>query len=534
MNRSPLEQQRLQYQPHLPLLFEEMTSVTFFPQKNREVKKENFPFSSSLTEGLLVKGEKKQSFALKIGLFLSGGPAPGGHNVISGIFDAAKNFHIESKIYGFLQGAQGLLKKQFIEIDASIVNNYRNLGGFDMLGSSRKKIENATDFSLALKVVSELQLDGIVVVGGDDSNTNAAFLAEYFLANGSKCSVVGVPKTIDGDLKNTFIETSFGFDTATKVYSELIGNLAKDARSSRKYTHFVKLMGRSASHVTLECFLQTQVNIALIGEEIFEKKSSLSEITKNMANVIQLRSEHGKDYGIILIPEGLFEFVPEMQILIQDLNNYLPCDREELIASLKESSLQLFLSFPKEIQEQLVSDLDPHGNIQLSHIATEKLLVQSVEKELKKRNFSGKFHPVTHFFGYEGRCSTPSNFDADYCYTLGFTACALITEKMTGRIAFVQNLHRSSEHWKVGGAPILNFMDYEMRKNKRSFVVKKALVDLAKPAFQKYLSLRDQCAIEDCYCYPGPIQLTDSSIINERTITLALDSLEAHSIGKFD
>lgn len=532
MEKSPLEKHRLKYRPVIPSLFADMSSIQakLVDKKPRSI--ENFGFSSSLSRSVLMKGEKKRGGPLRVALFFSGGPAPGGHNVVSGLFDALKKVHRESKLFGFLQGGQGLLENKFIEIDASLVDSYRNLGGFDMLGSSRKKLEEP-HFSKVLQIATDHNLDGLVVIGGDDSNTNAAFLAEYFLANQSKCSVIGVPKTVDGDLKNDFVETSFGFDTATKVYSELIGNLGKDTLSSKKYTHFVKLMGRSASHVTLECFLQTRVNMALIGEEILEKKMSLSDVTKKIADLISARSALGKEYGVILVPEGLFEFIPVMQLLMQELNKFLPCAKEKIIASLQGSSLNLFQSFPIEIQEQLINDLDPHGNIQLSHIATEKLLVQLTQKELKARNFSGKFQPVMHFFGYEGRCSMPSNFDANYCATLGYIACALILEKMTGQMVYAQNLKEPVENWKMGGVPFLNFMDFEMRKNKRSFVIKKALVDLKSPAFQTYLDLRDLLAMEDEYRSPGPLQFgLDPSICDLGAVTVELDTLKANAVGK--
>lgn len=537
MERSPLEKHRLKYQPTLPSLFSDISSVRFIPVgKNSKSSVESFPFSSSLCRGVLARGERKKSSAFKIALFFSGGPAPGGHNVIAGLFDALKRFHPSSQLIGFLMGAQGLLENRFIEIDVSLVNSYRNLGGFDMLGFSRKKLEEEKHFSTVLQVVTDHKLDGLVVIGGDDSNTNAAFLAEYLLAHGSKCSVVGVPKTIDGDLKNDFVETSFGFDTATKVYSEMIGNLGKDAFSAKKYTHFVKLMGRSASHVTLECFLQTRVNMAIIAEEILEKKMSLSAITKKVADLVEKRSLLGKDYGVILIPEGLFEFIPEIQLLMQELNKYLPCSREQIANSLQGNLLALFLSFPMEIQEQLISDLDPHGNIQLSHISTEKLLVKLVQQELKERNFKGKFQPVSHFFGYEGRCSMPSNFDANYCYSLGYTAFALISEKITGQMVYVQNLVLPVEEWKMGGVPILDFMSFEMRKNKRSFVIKKALVDLKQATFQRYLEIRDQCSVDDYYRQPGPLQLAlDSSLCDLPAITLELDSkLKVNPVGQFN
>eukprot|EP00871_Galdieria_phlegrea_P002436 jgi/Galph1/3193/GphlegSOOS_G1824.1 len=450
---------------------------------------------------------------LKIGVVLSGGPAPGGHNVISGLFDYLRNRNIDSVLYGFLNGPSGIVNAKYVTLDEEKIYPYRNQGGFHIIGSDRTKIETPEQFMKVDETVKKLDLDGLVVIGGDDSNTNAAILAEHFVANNTKTKVIGVPKTIDGDLRNAYVETSFGFDTAVKVYSELVSNLGYDAISAKKSWHFCRLMGRSASHITLEVALQTHPNMALIGEEVMEKKQTLTQVTKSIADLVMERAAMGKNFGVVLLPEGLVEFMPDVDKLILELNEILAgghLEEDQIIPKLTEQSKYLFQSLPPLIAKQLTLDRDPHGNVQVSKIESERLLIQMVSEELKERKKAGQtncaFSPIPHFFGYEGRCSLPSNFDCNYCYTLGHTAGALIEAGRTGLVATVRNLTKPPEQWEVGGYPLTVMMDIERRKGKNVPVVKKALVDLKGEAFRIFSEQRDSWRLTEDYRCPGPIQ----------------------------
>jgi pyrophosphate--fructose-6-phosphate 1-phosphotransferase len=475
----------------------------------------------TFTQGTISGVNRK----LKVGVILSGGQAPGGHNVIAGLFDGLKKGNAESVLYGFLGGPSGLIGNKTAEITAAMMDEYRNTGGFDMIGSGRTKIESPEQFAASLETAKKLDLSAIVVIGGDDSNTNAALLAEYFLAQGSPVQVIGCPKTIDGDLKNEFIESSFGFDTACKTYSELIGNIERDANSAKKYWHFIKLMGRSASHIALECALQTQPNICLISEEVEAKKLSLKQLVDSLCDSIARRGANKENFGVVLIPEGLVEFIPEMKNLIEELNDIMAASEAEFARIEKESyqeivswlarrlsgpSESLFLSLPAEIAKQLLADRDPHGNVQVSRIETEKLLIGMVEKELEERKaagtYQGTFSALGHFFGYEGRCAFPSNFDADYCYSLGFSGFALIAAGLTGYIACVRNLGAPAEQWIAGGAPLTMMMNMERRHGSEKPVIRKALVELEGAPFKALAGNRDSWAVKTSYLFPGAIQ----------------------------
>jgi len=469
-----------------------------------------FPECSGLPLLEAVKGKEKNTEALRIGAIFSGGPAAGGHNVLAGLFDALEG----GTLVGFLGGPVSLVKGHCKELSKADVDAYRNLGGFDLLGSGRDKIETEEQMKAALDTCTKLDLDGLVIVGGDDSNTNAAVLAEFFKKYGSKTKVIGVPKTIDGDLQNEHVSISFGFDTATKVYAELIGNICKDAASARKYTHFIRLMGRSASHVTLECALATRPNAVLIGEEIHRSNTTLSKIISDIADLICLRSEAGKDYGVIVIPEGLVEFIPEISSLLKELNMALAKEESPsshaIIASLSRSGQKCFESLPEPIRKQLLLSRDPHGNVQVSLIETEKLLAELVGVELGRRKaaglFTGKFHPMTHFFGYEGRCAIPSDFDANYCYCLGTGAALLLRFGVSGYMTFVSNLHLPVENWHIGGVPLTSLMGIEMRKGKSKPVIQKAGVSLEGKPFIYLLEHKEGWGKDDCYLSPGPTQ----------------------------
>ncbi|MDR1025375.1 MAG: diphosphate--fructose-6-phosphate 1-phosphotransferase [Treponema sp.] len=480
---------------------------------------------------------------LRVGVILSGGQAPGGHNVIAGLFDGLKRGNPESVLYGFLGGPSGLIGNKAVEISAAMMDGYRNTGGFDMIGSGRTKIESPEQFAASLETATKLNLSAVVIIGGDDSNTNAALLAEYFLARGSSIQVIGCPKTIDGDLKNEFIETSFGFDTAVKVYSELIGNIERDANSAKKYWHFIKLMGRSASHIALECALQTRPNICLVSEEVEAKKLSLKQIVDSLCDSIAKRAAGGENFGVALIPEGLVEFIPEMKVLIEELNDIMAAGEEEfarveqksfqeilvwLARKLSGSSESLFLSLPEGIARQLLADRDPHGNVQVSRIETEKLLIGMVEQELGRRKaagaYGGTFSALGHFFGYEGRCAFPSNFDADYCYSLGFSAFVLIASGLTGYIASVRNLSAPAEQWIAGGAPLTMMMNMEHRHGSLKPVIRKALVELEGEPFKVFAKNRDSWALETRYLFPGAIQYFGPPEISDiTTVTLKLE-----------
>ena len=474
---------------------------------------------------------------INVGVILSGGQAPGGHNVISGIYDGIKAINKNSKLYGFLNGPSGLVNHDYIELTSEIIDEYRNTGGFDIIGSGRTKLEEESQFDKGLEICKQLGIKAIVIIGGDDSNTNACVLAEYYLKNKSGIQVIGVPKTIDGDLKNEMIETSFGFDTATKVYSEVIGNIERDANSAKKYWHFIKLMGRSASHVTLECALKTQPNIALIGEEVEQKNESLDDIVTYIAKVVKERADQGMNFGVALIPEGLIEFIPAIKKLIQELNDMIAANQKEfdkisdndkikfISEHLSKENAELFKSLPETVSKQLALDRDPHGNVQVSLIATESLLAEMVSKKLdqwkKEGKYNGKFATQKHFFGYEGRCAAPSNFDADYCYSLGRVAALLIKSGKTGYMSSVRNLTKPAAEWIAGGIPITAMMNMEKRSGKMKPVIQKALVKLEDGPFKYFESKREEWAIKTLYKYPGPIQYWGpSDIVDITTETL--------------
>ncbi len=522
MNKPTLKELRLQYEPQTPSILKHPEKIQFVAKKSLFFQKAiqtAFPYFSNLP---LLQGEKGQPKILKanrIGVVFSGGPAPGGHNVVSGLFDALQKISKESVLIGFLDGPQGIVQNKHIEISESTIKSYRNIGGFHLLGSGRTKIETTEQMESAYKTCQKLNLDGLVIIGGDDSNTNAALLAEFFHKKNSKTCVIGIPKTIDADLKNEFVPISFGFDTACKVYSEMIGNICLDALSSKKYTHFIKLMGRSASHITLECALSTQPNYTFIGEEIEKNNKTLHQLIEECADLIIERASLGKSYGVILVPEGLFQFIPEIGKLIEELNSLLsdgePSSAFEIIARLSAHSKKCFDYFPETIQKQLLLRRDPHGNVQLSLIETEKLLADLVDKEIEKRKglglFHGNFHPITHFLGYEGRCAFPSNFDADYGYSLGHTAALLIQHSFSGFMAFIENLNLPPAAWNIGAVPIVFFMHEEKRKGTVKPVIAKKLVDCEGPAFTHFLLEREKWKLEDSYLSPGPIQYGENS-----------------------
>lgn len=530
-DRSPLHNARFAYVPKLPEILR--TAVSGIkavptdivePRHDKEKLEAIFTHSYGKPAVKFVPGEN--SFAsrpLTVGILLSGGPAPGGHNVIAGMFDGLKKGSQASRLIGFKGGPGGLVDDKYLEITQDLVDSCRNTGGFDMVGSGRTKIETPEQFAKALSVAQAHRLDALVVVGGDDSNTNAALLAEYFATHGAAITVVGVPKTIDGDLKNEWIEASFGFDTATKTYSELIGNICRDAPSGRKYWHFIRLMGRSASHIALECALQTRPNIALISEEVEANRTSLSQIVDAICSSVAGRAARGENFGIILIPEGLIEFVPEMKVLIAAINELLAheeaafkalpgvdAQRAFISSRLPAESARLFDSLPAEISAQLCWDRDPHGNVQVSRIETEKLLVAMVKERLAKMaaegSYKGKFDFQTHFMGYEGRCAFPTNFDADYCYSLGFTAFLLALYGFSGYIASIRNLAAPASEWIPGGIPLVSMMNIERRHGADKPVIRKALVELDGKPFRLFASQRGTWALSSDYRLPGSIQ----------------------------
>ncbi|MDR3123642.1 MAG: diphosphate--fructose-6-phosphate 1-phosphotransferase [Treponema sp.] len=478
---------------------------------------------------------------LTVGVILSGGQAPGGHNVIAGLYDGLKKGNGESRLIGLLGGPSGLIKNKSMEITGEIIDAYRNTGGFDMIGSGRTKIETLEQFSSSLETVNKLGLDAVVIIGGDDSNTNAALLAEYFISRGSKTQVIGCPKTIDGDLKNEYIEASFGFDTAVKTYGELIGNIERDANSAKKYWHFIKLMGRSASHIALECALQTRPNICFISEEVKAKKLSLSQLVDQICDAVLKRAERGENFGVALIPEGLVEFIPEMKTLIEELNDIMatkgnefleqesfPRQRDWLITQLSDPSGYLFTSLPEEIARELLMDRDPHGNVQVSRIETEKLLMGMTAGKLadlkEQGKYQGSFSALAHFFGYEGRCAFPSNFDADYCYSLGFSAFVLIASGLTGYIASVRNLTAPADQWIAGGIPLTMMMNMEHRHGEERPVIRKALVDLDGKPFKAFAAERETWKVTTSFVYPGAVQyFGPPEVCDQSTITLKLE-----------
>ncbi len=492
---SPLHRERLKYRPLVPLQLKDLSRVVLREVKETpaEGMKKSFPRTYRQGSYRLEKG-KGEKGRLKIGVVFSGGQAAGGHNVISGLFDA-----IQGEVIGFLDGPSGIVANKWKKIES--VDEVRNQGGFDLIGSGRTKIETEEQFQGALKSCQSHKLDGLVIIGGDDSNTNAALLAEYFLEKGCDTRVIGVPKTIDGDLRSKDIEISFGFDTACKIYSEMIGNIARDALSAKKYYHFIKLMGRSASHITLECALATHPNLTLIGEE----GKGVDQVVNEIADLVIRRKEAGKEYGVILVPEGLIEFMPEFKKLIGELNGIL-ASQKQVEGNLSKESDALFKKLPEKIQKQLVLDRDPHGNVQVSLIATEQLLIEWVKRELKRRNFSGKFSAQDHFMGYEGRAGLPSNFDANYCYALGRLAALCIRDRLTGMICSVQKLEKPPEKWEVKAVPIVQLIWFEERKGKQKAVIRKTLVDIKGKVFVYFSRFRKAWEIEDRYRYPGPIQ----------------------------
>ena len=540
MKKSALQKARAAYQPKLPIVLTGAVKAVAGEPTNSVADQDDikalFPNTYGLPE---LKFEKATQTApskpMNVGVILSGGQAPGGHNVICGLFDGIKKVHRDSKLYGFLMGPGGFVEHRYMELTAEIIKDYRNTGGFDIIGSGRTKLETKEQFDQGLEILRELNISALVIIGGDDSNTNAAVLAEYYKSINAGVQVIGCPKTIDGDLKNEVIETSFGFDTATKVYSEVIGNIQRDCNSAKKYWHFIKLMGRSASHIALECALQTQPNICIISEEVEAKNQSLADVVNQIAGVVAARAKNGMNFGTVLIPEGLIEFIPAVKRLIAELNDMLAKNAEEfgkaenqrqwVIEHLDDENRATFVSLPEGVARQLMLDRDPHGNVQVSLIETEKLLSEMVAKRLEEMraegNYDGKFSALHHFFGYEGRCADPSNFDADYCYALGFNAACLIKAGMTGYMSSVRNLTKPSVQWIAGGIPITMMMNMERRNGKMKPVIQKALVRLDGAPFQKFASQRDDWAYNTCYVYPGPIQyFGPAEVCDQPTLTL--------------
>ena len=540
--KSALQIARAAYSPKLPLGLQGNVNVkegepTQSVSDQEEIKK-LFPNTYGLPLVEFVPGEAKSFAPMNVGVILSGGQAPGGHNVISGIFDGIKRLNPENRLYGFLLGPGGLVDHNYMELTADIIDEYRNTGGFDMIGSGRTKLEEVSQFESGLKILRELNIKALVIVGGDDSNTNTCVLAEYYAAQNAGIQVIGCPKTIDGDLKNDQIETSFGFDTACKTYAEVIGNIERDANSAKKYWHFIKLMGRSASHIALECALETQPNICLISEEIQEKGLTLDEIVTDIAQVVAARAAEGNNFGTVLIPEGLIEFIPSIKRLIAELNDvlsseaYVTAQPEDRIAWLLENLSQdnaaTLASLPRVFADQLTGERDPHGNVQVSLIETEKLLSSMVAQKLQLMKaageYKGKFSALHHFFGYEGRCAAPSNFDADYCYSLGVSASQLIANGKTGYMAIVKNTIAPAEQWIAGGVPITMMLNMEKRNGAMKPVIKKALVDLNGKPFKTFAAQRDEWKKNTSFIYPGPIQYFGPSEVCDRTtVTLQLE-----------
>jgi len=548
---SPLQIERLKYQPKLPSSLREGVNKLELVQganteaiRNAEQIKELFKNTYGKPIITFETTETANNSEVKnVGVILSGGQAPGGHNVIAGLYDSLKQANPENKLYGFLGGPAGIIDGNYVEFTDEFIDEYRNTGGFDIIGSGRTKLESQEQFEKSLAICKKLNLSAVIIIGGDDSNTNAALLAEWFVENNTGVQVIGCPKTIDGDLKNDQIEVSFGFDTATKTYAELIGNIQRDANSAKKYWHFIKIMGRSASHVALEAALQTQPNITLISEEVEEKKMSLNEIIDSMAKIISQRAAVGKNFGIAIIPEGLIEFIPEMKLMIANLNDIMgeleqdidfnnatsTHERFEIVQNrLKDENAKVFASLPALIKAQLLMDRDPHGNVQVSRIETEKLLIEMIKTRLKEMKsqgeFIGKFSELAHFFGYEGRCAFPSNFDADYCYSLGYNAFALVNFGQTGYLSSIRNLTQSADNWIAGGTPLTMMMNMEKRHGEFKPVIQKALVELDGPVFKKLQANREDWALNDKYKFPGAIQyFGPSSVCDITTVTLQLE-----------
>ena len=545
MTKSALQIARAAYQPKVPAALKGAVKAvegayTQSVADQDEVKK-LFPNTYGMPVVTFEKTSSPKAMpAINAGVILSGGQAPGGHNVIAGIFDGLKSLNKDSRLFGFILGPGGLVDHNYMELTADIIDEYRNTGGFDMIGSGRTKLEAKEQFDKGLEILKELDIKALVIIGGDDSNTNACVLAEYYKAIGAGVQVIGCPKTIDGDLKNEQIETSFGFDTACKVYSEVIGNIQRDCNSARKYWHFIKLMGRSASHIALECALETQPNICLISEEIEAKDMTLNQVVENIANVVAYRAKQGDNFGVVLIPEGLIEFVPAIGRLIQELNDLLAAhgadykdldkeaQRKYIIAHLSKENAATFETLPEGVARQLSLDRDPHGNVQVSLIETEKLLSDMVgvllAKWAKEGKFDGKFAAQHHFFGYEGRCAAPSNFDADYCYALGTSAAQLVAAGKTGYMAIVKDTTSNANDWKAGGVPITMMMNMEKRNGEMKPVIRKALVELDGKPFKAFAAKRDEWAKNTEYVYPGPIQYWGpTDVCDQTTKTLKLE-----------
>ena len=543
---SNLQKARAAYQPKLPKALQGPVKVvegaaTECVGNQGEIKK-MFPNTYGMPVVEFAEGGQPSSAEFNVGIILSGGQAPGGHNVISGLYDGVKSINPANKLYGFLMGPGGLVDHKYIEFTDSLIDAYRNTGGFDIIGSGRTKLEKESQFESGIEILRELGIKALVIIGGDDSNTNACVLAEYYAAKKYGVQVIGCPKTIDGDLKNAQIETSFGFDTACKTYSELIGNIERDCNSARKYWHFIKLMGRSASHIALECALQTQPNICLISEEVEAKNMSLDDVVTYIAEVVAKRAAAGNNFGTVLVPEGIIEFIPAIKKLIAELNEVLtdPATGESRVFSSKDEqvafvkshiapeNLAVLESLPKDVERQLCLDRDPHGNVQVSLIETEKLLSAMVASKLAawkaEGKYNGKFSAQHHFFGYEGRCAAPSNYDADYCYSLGYNASRLIAAGKTGYMSVIRNTTAPAAEWIAGGVPITMMMNLERRNGAMKPVIRKALVELDGAPFKYFASKRDEWAEQTAYVYPGPIQYWGpSEVCDQTTKTLQLE-----------
>ena len=542
MEKSALQIARAAYQPKLPKALQGAVKIkegqpTQSVGDQEEIKK-LFPNTYGMPIVEFEPATEANTKKMNVGIILSGGQAPGGHNVITGLFDQIKKLNPENRLFGFILGPGGLVDHNYMELTPEIIDEYRNTGGFDMIGSGRTKLEKVEQFEKGLEIIRELDIKAIVIIGGDDSNTNACVLAEYYAAKNYGVQVIGCPKTIDGDLKNDQIETSFGFDTACKTYSELIGNIERDCNSARKYWHFIKVMGRSASHIALECALQTQPNICLVSEEVEAKAMSLDDIVDYIANAVAVRAADGNNFGTVIIPEGVIEFIPAIKKLIAQLNDVLALpeakeiSRDEPVdfakSHLTAENLAVFNSLPVGVARQLALDRDPHGNVQVSLIETEKLLstmvAQKLERMKKEGKYVGKFGTQHHFFGYEGRCAAPSNFDADYCYALGTSAAQLIANGKTGYMAIVKNTTAPADQWIAGGVPITMMMNMEKRAGEMKPVIRKALVELDGAPFKEFAAHRDEWARKTAYVYPGPIQYWGpTEVCDQPTKTLALE-----------
>ena len=545
MTKSALQIARAAYQPKLPKALKghvkAVAGAATQSVADQEAIQKLFPNTYGMPLIKFEASEEATKFpAMNVGVILSGGQAPGGHNVISGLFDGIKKMNPDSRLYGFILGPGGLVDHKYMELTADIIDEYRNTGGFDIIGSGRTKLEKVDQFEKGYEILKELGIKALVIIGGDDSNTNACVLAEYYAAKQYGIQVIGCPKTIDGDLKNDMIETSFGFDTACKTYSEVIGNIQRDCNSARKYWHFIKLMGRSASHIALECALQVQPNICIVSEEVEAKDMSLDDIVTSIAQVVADRAAQGNNFGTVLIPEGLIEFIPAMKRLIAELNDFLAANAEEfaqikksaqrdyIIRKLTPENSAIYASLPEGVARQLTLDRDPHGNVQVSLIETEKLLSDMVATKLaqwkEEGKYTGKFAAQHHFFGYEGRCAAPSNFDADYCYSLGYTAAALIANGKTGYMSSVRNTIAPADEWIAGGVPITMMMNMERRHGEMKPVIQKALVKLDGKPFRYFAERRAHWAMETDYVYPGPIQyFGPTEVCDQPTKTLQLE-----------